>query len=183
MRPTFLAPALIAALLAACSSDSPTGVSTAPRHRASPSKTPGSAIDISGVWHSVDHTFITARYDGVITHLACVSESVMTITQNGDEFTGTFRDGGTGSCTTQDGVVIPTPWPSEATLAGRITGLAFHFDQYDAPPNYPVHCPASGTIEVTNNQAVVLNSVGRCDLKFTGIRPIVARSYSSATRQ
>lgn len=184
MRPIFLVPAAIAALLTACSTDTPTGVraTATPVARASSSAAPGSTIDISGVWHSVDHTFLLARYQGVISHLSCVQESVMTIKQNGDEFTGTWV-GGAGSCTDQNGVVIPMPWPPEATLTGRITGLAFQYDQYDAPPNYPVHCPASGTIELKNNQAVVLNSVGRCDLKFTGIRPIVARTYSTATRQ
>ena len=56
---------------------------------ASMSQGAGSSIDISGTWHAVDHTFLVANYAGAIQQLACVSESVLTITQNGNAFTGT----------------------------------------------------------------------------------------------
>jgi hypothetical protein len=181
MRPTLFVPAAIAALLTACSNDSPTGLTVAASPPASLSQSAGSPIDISGSWHTVDRTFLVSSWEGVMMHLSCVGESVLTITQTGAAFTGTVV-GLSASCTTQDGQVIPAPWPNESTLTGRITGRGFQFDQYDAPPNYPVHCPGTGTIEVRADQAVALKMEGRCDLLFTGIRPIVARSYSTATR-
>jgi hypothetical protein len=181
MRPLLLVSPLFAALLTGCSNDSPMQPISRTGLRPSMSQAAGSTIDISGAWHIVDHTFLVARYNGAIAHLACVSEGVLNITQNGDAFTGTSVTQ-SGSCTTQDGEVIPPPWPPQATVTGRISGQAFQTDQYDAPPNYPVHCPGSGTIELSEHQAVGLHMVGRCDLLFTGIRPIMARSYSTATR-
>jgi hypothetical protein len=181
MRPLLLVSPLFAALLVACSNDSPLQPTSRTGPRAGMSQAAGSPIDISGIWHTVDHTFLVVNYAGAIAHLTCLSEGVLTITQNGNAFTGTALTQ-TGSCTNQDGVVIPPPWPPEASLTGRISGQAFQTDQYDAPPNYPVHCPGSGTIEVREHEAVALQMVGRCDLLFTGIRPIMARSYSTATR-
>ena len=97
---------------------------------------------------------------------------MLTLVQTGSTFTGTLEHP-TGTCRTKGGQIAPPPWalPYRATLAGRVTGRALHFDQVDDPPDPagPVTCPKNGTIQVVGGVAVQLETVGRCDLQVTPV--------------
>jgi hypothetical protein len=176
MRTRLLLCAVTAGLVTACAGDHPVAVPDAPLL----AQGAGATLDISGVWDYVEETFMVVKPAGEVLHLRCVSpDGILTINQTGSTFTGTLVHP-TGSCETNDGVVIPPPWdlPYEAGIEGRITGRALHIDQQD-----PVtHCPKNGTIKVSGGIAVELTTVGRCDLSFTPFRPATATNSATATR-
>jgi hypothetical protein len=183
MRPSNLLAAACAALLMGCAADDPLrGGPTAPEQ---PNLAAAqAAIDISGTWEYIEESFLVVRPEGEVLHVTCLSaEGVLTIVQDGATFTGTLVHP-TSTCHTKEGVVIPPPWPlpHEAVLSGRITGRAIHIDQYDAPPNPPVHCPKNGTISVTDGTAVELTTTGRCDLSVLPFSPAMAKNSGIATR-
>lgn len=183
MKPFNLLSTACAALLIGCAADDRIGGGpTAPQQ---PNLAAAhTAIDISGTWDYVEEVFLVVRPAGEVLHITCLNaEGVLTIVQDGATFTGTLVHP-TSACQTKEGVAIPPPWPSpyEAVLSGRITGRAIHIDQFDAPPNPPVHCPKNGTIKVAGGTAVELKTTGRCDLSVLPFRPAMAKNSGVATR-
>lgn len=183
MRPSRLLSTACAALLMGCAADDPLrGGPTAPEQ--SNLAAAQAAIDISGTWNYVEEAFLVVRPEDEVLHISCLSnEGVLTIVQDGATFTGTLVHP-TSTCQTKEGVAIPPPWPMpyEAVLSGRITGRAIHIDQFDAPPNPPVHCPKNGRIELAGGAAVELTTTGRCDLSALPFSPAMAKNSGIATR-
>jgi hypothetical protein len=171
MRSTFIGPALVALLCAACSDDDPLASDSGP-------------IDISGTWHYAETTVMVIQPEQDILRLDCVSpEGVLTFVQDGATFTGTLTHSA-GSCETPEGVPQPTPWglPYRADLSGTITGTLLHFDQFDVPPNPPVRCPKHGSVTLAGGSAVELTTTGLCDLSVLPF-PAIATNAGVATRQ
>lgn len=170
MRATFPVIAVITALIVGCSDD-PT--------------TPGdSAIDISGTWLYAETTVMVAQPEQEIVRLECVSpEGVLTIEQDGSTFTGTLTHPA-GTCQTSDGSPFPPPWtlPYHATLSGSISGELFHFDQFDDPPDPPVHCPKHGSITTANGVAVELRTTGLCDLSVLPFPALATNAGVASSR-
>lgn len=171
---------LTAAMLTGCDGERGVAAPNAP----SLAQGSGSPADIDGVWSYSEEVFLVIKPGDEVLHLRCVSpDGVLTLDQNGSTFTGTLVYS-TGSCETKDGQVLPPPWPLpyEAVLSGHIAGRSVHIDQFDAPPAPPVHCPKTGTIEISGEVAVRLTTVGRCDLSSAPFRPALATNSGIATR-
>lgn len=181
MRSTLLFTAVFAALLPGCAEDDPLAVLP---ETVAASVHAVATPDIDGTWNYSETSFLVLKPADEVLQLSCSSpDGVLTITQTGSTFTGTLTHP-TGTCVTKDGIPVPTPWPLpyHATLSGRITGMALHIDQFDAPPSDPVHCPKSGTIRLENGSAVELTTKGRCDLKGAPFRPAMATNEGTAVR-
>ena len=173
----------------------PAGATLSQSSDATSAQTP--PIDVGGTWHYREDAVLVfsgelaallgLASEGPTLRLHCSSpDGVLTLVQTGSTFTGTLEHP-TGTCRTQSGQIAPTPWalPYRATLSGRVTGRALHFDQVDNPPDPagPVTCPKNGTIQVVGGVAVQLETVGRCDLSVLPVRPAMATNSATGTRQ
>lgn len=179
MRYAFILTIPLATLLTACAQDAP--IATEASNVLSQAV---AAPDISGAWNYSETTFLVVRPEDDVLQLRCSSPNgELMIVQTGSTFTGTLTYE-TGTCETKDGQAVPTPWPLpySATLSGRITGNALHIDQYDAPPNPPVHCPKNGTIRMDDGVPVALTTMGRCDLSHVPFKPAIATNEGTAVR-
>jgi hypothetical protein len=179
-RITAFAMMTTAAVLAGCA-DAPEPFAAAP---APASLVTHSALDISGSWHYVETVHLVLKPGDEVIDMTCINpDGVLTIVQTGASFTGTLTHP-TTTCVTRDGSAAPPPWdlPYVASLSGTVTGRAIHFEQYDAPPSYPVRCPKNGSLTVAGGAVTAMSTRGRCDLSFLPF-PITAINSASATRQ
>jgi hypothetical protein len=140
------------------------------------------AIDIGGSWSYDETTVLIMKPDGQF-HATCrLPDGVLTIVQDGANFTGTLIHP-TTTCTSRTGEALPAPWdlPYQAVMSGSITGRALHIAQYDAPPAAPVLCTKNGVVSLSGGVAVALHTTGRCDLSFLPF-PAVANNSASGNR-
>lgn len=139
--------------------------------------------DIGGAWDYIETSLLVLKPEDETIHVSCfLPDGEIVINQVGSTFTGTLTHYST-TCLKKDGTPLPAPWqlPYQAFFSGHLSGTSLHIDQYDAPPEPPIHCPKQGFIELEEGIAVAFSTTGRCDLSEFPF-PFMAKNRGEAVR-
>ena len=165
---SFLAVALMGALLASCSGEGPLATRSTDGQSL---ETAGAVADVSGswTWSNVEQLtlpdFVAAMFglpvEGPITHVICESSGTMQLTQAGASFSGSIERNA-ASCETKGGFdFMPSPDfspPFLDVVDGSIQGRSIHFTTVGGP----LFAPHQGVIsEVESGVATALKATGR----------------------
>ncbi len=167
-----------AAILASCANPERI-LDQAGSQQAASFSTAAAIPDLGGAWAYDETSILVLKPGDEVLRLTCrSSEGVLTIVQDGANFTGTLTHP-SSICTTAGGQVVPAPWPLpyEATISGRITGRAFLIDQVDPGTT----CVKQGRV-LGSGATAQLATTGRCDLSFVPFRPATAHNSAVASR-
>jgi hypothetical protein len=163
--------ALVPGWLAGCTPDEVVGPIPADPALPALSQAAGSPADIGGVWQLSRELQVTApdwvaesifgiEPEGPVTIFRCISSGSMTVTQAGNEFSGT-ASWVSNDCETHGGQVFSAGFPPIA-IQGRISGRSVHLEWTEAGM---IVCPHRATVQDLDGQAAGrLQGTGRCIL-------------------
>jgi len=145
----------------------------------------GAVPNVEGAWRWEERTFIVlpgeiampffgvANSEGPVMILFCVSQGDMTLTQNGNDFSGFATQ--SSWCRTLGGQSAATPpFPPGFGVSGTIQG---HRVSFSADVGGGIDCAYNGVVQAWLGDAFAVNASGGCDVPAP-FKPNVSKSLS-----